>query len=94
MDWSAFLKSDEFRTYRKRQAQAVADNIKFDINQLVSNGDFKLSAMAGKMEMIRALLRLPEALTEDKELKSLLSIQLDEDVANITKYLVRQSLND
>lgn len=93
MDWNSFLRSDEFREYRKRQVQAVADNFKTTAFQMASNGKADLAALKGKMEMIYIFLRLPERLTSDDKLKELLKIQLDEDVNNITKYLIRQSLN-
>lgn len=93
-DWSSFLRSDEFRLYRKKQVYAVADHIKKATFQLVSNGEVNQAALKGKMEMISIFLRLPETLTQDTKLKELLTIQLDEDVSNITKYLIRQSLNE
>jgi hypothetical protein len=93
-DWNSFLRSDEFRQYRKKQIQAVAHNIKKSAFQIISNGKIDLVILQGKLEMINILLRLPESLTKDDKLREQLKIQLDEDVSNLTKYLMRESLRD
>lgn len=94
MDWSSFLRSNEFKAYRKKQVEAVAQNMKKTAFQITANGNVNFESMKGKMEMINLFLRLPETLTQDITLKELLSAQLDEDVNNITRYLIRQSLKD
>lgn len=91
-DWSSFFRSNEFRQYRKKQVQAVAQNIKKSAFQIASNGKVDFESLKGKMEMINLFLRLPETLTQDEKLRELLAVQLDEDVNNISQFLIRQSL--
>lgn len=91
-DFNAFLRTDDFRAYRRKQVEMVAAHLKNSAFQLVTNGKVDLAALQGKLEMINLFLRLPGALTQDKELKELLAVQLDEDTGNIAQFLIRQSL--
>ena len=91
-DWNSFLRSDDFRAYRKKQVEMVAAHLKKASYQIITNGKVDLLALQGKLEMIRLFLRLPESLTQDKELLELLSVQMDEDAAGIAQYLIRQAL--
>ncbi len=91
-DWNSFLRSDDFRDYRKKQVQAVANHLKSTAFQITSNGAVDLAETKGKLRMINLFLRLPETLTNDRETQELLAIQLDEDVSSITQFLIRQSL--
>jgi len=70
----------------------VSAHIQQMSRQSVTNGKVDLASLQGKLEMIRHFLRLPESLTQDKELLELLSVQMDEDAAGITQYLIRQAL--
>jgi predicted glycosyl hydrolase (DUF1957 family) len=91
-DWNAFLRSDDFRAYRRKQVEMAAAHLKKAAYQLVTNGKVDLAALQGKLEMINLFLKLPDTLTHDKELKELLSVQMDEDTGNIAQYLIRLSL--
>lgn len=91
-DWNNFLRSDDFRSYRKKQIEAVAAHIQKAAYQTVKNGKVDLAALQGKLEMINLFLKVPETLTKDAETLSILSVQTDEDVSNITQFLIRQSL--
>lgn len=92
MDWTAFLRSDDFRAYRRKQIEAVAANLKKASYQIITNGKVDLSALQGKLEMINLFLKIPETLTKDMETLSILAVQMDEDVSNIAQFLIRQSL--
>lgn len=91
-DWNNFLRSDDFKTYRKKQIEMVASHLQMMAKQSVSNGKVDLPALQGKLEMIRLFVRFPETLTQDKQLQELLSIQMDEDTAHIAQYLIRLTL--
>jgi len=93
-DWNTFLRSDDFRAYRKKQIEMVSANLKKMAYQSVSNGKVDLQSLQGKLEMINMFLKLPTSLTQDKETQSILAVQLDEDVSNIAQFLIRQSLAD
>ena len=91
-DWNQFLRSDDFRAYRKKQAEMAALHLKKIAYQCVTNGKVDLGSLHGKLEMINLFLRLPDTLTQDEKTKELLTVQMDEDVSNITQFLIRQSL--
>jgi hypothetical protein len=91
-DWNQFLRSTDFRAYRKKQTEMVAQHLKKIAYQSVTNGKVDLAALQGKMEMINLFIRLPETLTQDEKTKDLLTVQMDEDVSNIAQFLIRQSL--
>ena len=93
-DWNSFLRSDEFREYRRRQVEAVSKSISKTVEQVARNGKPSLEAMNGRLEMMSVFLRLPETLTQDESLLNVLRTQLDEDVGNITKMLMREKLKD
>ena len=60
--------------------------------QMVTGGKVDLASFQGKLEMIKLFLRLPQTLTQDNETNEILNLQLEEDTANITKFLIRRSL--
>ena len=92
MDWSNFLRSDDFRAYRKKQIEMVAAHLKNASYQVVTNGKVDLAALQGKLEMIKLFLHLPGSLTQDKRTQELLVVQLNEDTANLAQFLIRHSL--
>lgn len=94
MDWNSFLRSDEFREYRKRQMLLIAKNIKSISAKLATKSDPELSKLNGKLEMIHLFLRFPESLTDSKELQEVLRLQLDDDINGITQSLLRETLRD
>lgn len=91
-DWSSLFRSDEFRAYRKKQADMVANIIGAASRQVLSGGKVDISVLSGKLEMARMFFQLPPSLTQDEGLKELLAGQLAEDTAHIAQYLIRQSL--
>ena len=91
-DWNSFLRSDDFKAYRRKQVEMAAAHLQTMSRQSITNGKVDLAALHGKLEMIRLFLKLPESLTKDKETLELLSVQTDEDAANITQFLIRQAL--
>lgn len=91
-DWNTLLRSKDFRAYRKRQVEMVAQHLKKTAYQTVTNGTVDINELKGKMAMINLFMRLPSTLTQDKEIQTLLAVQLDEDVSNMAKFLIRQSL--
>lgn len=93
-DWSNFLKTNEFRDYRKKQVEAIAISIENLLYKTVigPEGVETINNIDGQLSMAKTLLKLPEQLTKDGELSELLEIQLIEDIANLTKALMRQRL--
>jgi hypothetical protein len=91
-DFIPFLRSDDFRAYRRKQVEMVASHLKKSSYQMITGGSVDLSALKGKLEMVKLFLRVPETLTNDKQTLELLSVQLDEDVSGITQFLIRQTL--
>lgn len=92
MDWNQFLRSDDFRAYRKKQIEMIARHLKSVSYQLLTNGKVDLSSFQGKLEIIGLVMKFPATLTQDTETKDLLAVQLDEDTSNLAQYLIRQRL--
>jgi len=90
--WNEFLRSDDFRAYRKKQVEMVAAHLKKASYQIITNGKVDFGSLQGKMEMIKLFLHLPNELTQDKKTNELLTVQLDEDTANLAQFLIRQAL--
>ena len=84
-DWKRLFQTDDFRDYRKKQVECVGKML-WD----------KLSGteLKDQMAMATRLLRLPETMTNDKELKEYLDMQMVEDTANLTRYLMRKFINE
>lgn len=88
-DWTGFLRSDDFRAYRKKQAEAVAGLLQRLAFQTLSNGQVEPAELRGMMKIINLLVNLPKELTKDKKTLELLSGQMTEDTATIAQYLIR-----
>ena len=84
-DWAGLFQTDAFRDYRKKQVECVGKMI-WD-----ALGDSKIK---DQMSMAVKLLKLPETMTGDKELKEYLEMQMVEDTANLTRYLMRRFINE
>jgi hypothetical protein len=91
-DYNELFRSDEFRAYRRKQAEEIAGIIKHSVVQLTSGNEKSAQELKGQLGIINRMLRLPESLTGDVKLKTNLEAQLQEDIANITRFLIRESL--
>ena len=91
-DWNSFLRSDDFRSYRKKQIEMVAKHLDAAAFQMITGGCVDLPSFQGKLEMIKLFLKLPQDLTQDNETNAILRLQLNEDTANLTQFLIRRSL--
>ena len=92
-DWTALFRSNDFRSYRKKQAEMVASYLNDVVFQMVTGGKIDPTAFQGQMKVVKMFLELPATLTQDKEVLAILGLQTEEDIANITKFLVRRNLN-
>ena len=84
-DWAALFQTDAFRDYRKKQVECVGKMLWDKLGG---------SEIKDQMAMATKLLRLPETMTNDKELKEYLEMQMVEDTANLTRYLMRKFINE
>jgi hypothetical protein len=84
-DWSGFFKTDAFRDYRKKQVECVGKMLWDKLNK---------TEVKEQMAMAKALLKLPETMVNDNDLREYLEMQLVEDMANLTRYLMRRFIND
>ena len=88
-DWNSFLQSDDFRAYRRKQAESIADLVHHYANQAVAGNPEPLAELQGALSVISTLVGLPYALTGDEGIKENLDRQYQEDLAHIVKYLIR-----
>ena len=93
-DWSSFFKQEEFRQYRKRQIQTVAEKVNAHMARLVIGNGADMNEINGELRMAKILLELPESLTKDEKVRELLTRQLEEDIANLTNYLIKHRLEE
>jgi len=89
-DWNGFLKSNEFRDYRKKQVEMVAEVLNGKFAGIVIGMGSELAVTKGQMDMAKRFLELPETLTEDAGTLEYLDMQLTEDMANLTRMLMRK----
>ena len=87
MSLNDLLVSEDFKRYRKAQAKAIVVQVK---NLLFSNTDPK--ELRGAVEMARKIIRLPEDLTEDKNLQGELNRMIQEDLNQIAVELTRETI--
>ena len=93
-DWNALFRTDAFRDYRRRQVECVAEILNDQISATVNgNASAALDQIKGQMAMARTLIRLPEEIVKDEETREILDLQLVEDMANLTKFLLRKHIN-
>jgi len=90
--WNELFQTDEFRAYRRKQAEEIAGIIQSSVVQMTSGNERAAAELKGQLSIISRMLRLPESLTGDEKVRSNLEAQLQEDVANITRFLIRESL--
>ena len=93
-DWNELFRSDDFRAYRKKQVEAIAKDIHFYVDSFVYGDRLHGDVIAGQLATMRTLLRLPEKITGDEKMLEQLEAQLQEDIGNITTYLMREALRD
>jgi hypothetical protein len=93
-DWNALFRTNEFRSYRKKQVEAVAEIVDKGLCNSIVGGDGAkgFRKLDGQLEMARLMLKLPETLINDIELSSQLETQLSEDMAGLTKMLMRKRI--
>jgi hypothetical protein len=91
-DWNGFLRTDAFRDYRKKVIEKVSEEIETILYKTVigSDGADTLKELKGQMKMVRTVLKIPNDLTTDEQVLAQLDTQLAEDMANLTKYLMRR----
>ena len=95
-DWLSFFRTDEFREYRKRQISKVAESIEQALYSIIlgTSGAEDLKNMDGQLSMAKTLLKLPESMTDDKDLKVHLELQRAEDMAELTRILMRKRFEE
>jgi hypothetical protein len=91
-DWSEFFKTDDFRAYRRHQAEVIAGLIYQQVKLAVAGRPEALSLLAGRLDVANEFLRLPENLTDDRATRELLDQQLTEDIVDITRMLVKREV--
>ena len=93
-DWNHFFKQEEFRQYRKQQARLVSRIINSHMSRLVIGRGANINELNGQMSMAKHLLELPEQLTKDEGVRTLLTQQLEEDIADMTRYLIKHRVEE
>jgi hypothetical protein len=91
-DYKELIFSDDFKAYRRKQVLCVIEQI----NELIRKG-FYLDSMSGQelkgaLDMARKLLILPQNLIKDEKLQGELNRLIEEDITDLSAYLVRESL--
>jgi len=93
-DWQELFKSDDFREYRKKQVETIALVIQESIRKILHGYPEALSTVHGELKAANELLKLPERLTTDEGTLEILGLQLTNDIADITRILVRDEVLD
>lgn len=93
-DFKSLFLLEDFKAYRRKQAELIASTIEADVYNSLKGTVDHYQYMAGKMEMANALLKLPSELTNDTGLQEILDRQLVEDMAHITKFLMRRRFTE
>lgn len=93
-DWSAFLQLDEFRAYRKKQAEILAAYVEGQSRRLLNSGNSAevIASLDGAMHMAGLMLDLPERLVKDPGVMENLIQQKHEYIAELSQYLIRRSI--
>lgn len=92
-DWAGFLQSNEFRDYRKKQIECVAEALNKKLRSTIIGSKAEYAEIRGQMDMAKRLLRLPYSLSNSEKVRGVLDMQEAEDMANITRHLMRKMLN-
>jgi hypothetical protein len=93
-DWNGLFRSNEFRDYRRKQVEMIGELLNDKLSSLTVGRGEDPKYIKGQMDMLNHILRLPGDLTKDNETLDLLNLQLTEDIANLTKYLMRKAVNE
>ena len=91
-DWNEFLQSDDFKAYRRKQAERIAEIIHYCANQATMGNPASLAELKGNLEIVSSIMGLPYTLTGDEGIKENLDRQYQEDLAHIVKYLIRTNI--
>jgi hypothetical protein len=84
-DFKGLFQTDAFRDYRKKQVECIGKMIWDKLGE---------TEIKDQISLAIKLLKLPETMTSDKELKEYLEMQMVEDTANLTRYLMRNFINE
>jgi hypothetical protein len=85
-----FLTSDEFKVYRKAQAECVARVVHMALKRLGSGGAERLD---GALDMALKLVRVPEILAP-ATLIPLIAEQIEKDFADVSAVLIAQRFRE
>jgi len=93
-DWNTFLQTVEFRSYRKKQAELIAVYVEGQSRQLMNGGNSSesIASMNGALKMAGMMLDLPERLIKDPKIMESLKHHKQEDIAELSQYLIRRAL--
>ena len=91
MNWKELIFSNEFKEYRKRQLQLIARRVSIQLDESIK-GKENPAFFAGQMDMAARLLNLPAELIKDKKLQDNLNKLVQEDLSELTSYLLRLKL--
>lgn len=93
-DWKEFLSSEEFREYQRKLTRMMALRVRKSVSQIANGGKIDPGKLEGSIEMIHAVLKLPEHITKDEKLLKILKAQHEENIDNITGMLIKLRYND
>ena len=93
-DWNEFFQTAEFRKYRSKQVELVAEYLNRAIFTLKDDAD-AIASLKGYLTAADALLRLPNSLVpHNAKMQDLLDMQMVEDMAGLTTHLMRRFINE
>ncbi len=88
MDWKETLLTNDFKAYRKKQAEEVARAVHAEL--INPNPDY----LRGLLDMGKKLMSLPSRLINDEKLNLELNKLLNEDLTNLTITMVREQMKE
>ena len=92
-DWNQFFRMDEYLDYRKAQMVEIAQMIEDIMTRAVNKGDGdKLQYISGVLDTIRRIIRLPDGMTTDPEVRLILEMRTAADLADLSASLMRRAI--
>jgi hypothetical protein len=89
-DWSEFLTSEEFKSYRRKQLEAVTQHVHGMLGLIRTPADAE--RLIGGLHMAYKLIKIPLGLTQDPNFKQALNGEINADLTTVSTELIRRGL--
>jgi hypothetical protein len=95
-DWNRLFRLSEFEEYRREQARLMAVIVHNYISGVTksSQGAEDIKHLPAVIDALEQMINLPMVISDDEELRSILTKQIKTDMANVTGDLISHMLTD